>query len=78
VKERGSAGESEGLRREAERGRHYELQLRLYAIALQRLTGRLPDEAWVFFLRSGLQVPVSLKPEDMAAAAVAVRAYAER
>jgi ATP-dependent exoDNAse (exonuclease V) beta subunit len=42
----------------------YELQLRLYALALEKLTGRAPKEAWLFPLRTAeahrvdLSVPV--------------------
>ncbi|HKX00324.1 MAG TPA: UvrD-helicase domain-containing protein [Bryobacteraceae bacterium] len=39
----------------------YAPQLRLYAMALERVTGRVPDKAFVFFLRPGLAVPVSLE-----------------
>jgi ATP-dependent exoDNAse (exonuclease V) beta subunit len=39
----------------------YALQLRLYALAIDRLTGRVPDEAYVYFLRSNTAVPVDLR-----------------
>lgn len=47
-----------------ERTASYELQLRLYALALEKLTGRAPKEAWLFPLRTAaphrvdLSVPV--------------------
>ena len=40
----------------------YALQLRLYALALERLTGRAPDEAWLCFLRTNSVLPVDLRP----------------
>jgi CRISPR/Cas system-associated exonuclease Cas4 (RecB family) len=46
-----------------ERIESYELQLRIYAIALERITGRLPDRAILEFLRSGTTVDVELSPE---------------
>jgi ATP-dependent helicase/nuclease subunit A len=53
----------------------YELQLRLYALALERYAGRIPDRAALYFLRSDRPVEVSLKPEDLEAARDAVRAF---
>jgi ATP-dependent exoDNAse (exonuclease V) beta subunit len=44
------------------RAREYELQLRLYAQALQQLTGRAPKAAYVHFLRVNRSVPVELAP----------------
>jgi ATP-dependent exoDNAse (exonuclease V) beta subunit len=41
---------------------HYTLQLRLYAMALERLTGRPPDEAYLYFLQPNIPVPVDLRP----------------
>jgi ATP-dependent helicase/nuclease subunit A len=38
----------------------YALQLRFYALALERYLGRLPDRAMLFYLRSGRAVEVSL------------------
>jgi len=46
----------------------YDLQLRLYALALERYTGRLPDRAVLHYLRSDRTVDVTLTPEDLAAA----------
>jgi ATP-dependent helicase/nuclease subunit A len=40
----------------------YALQLRLYALALERLTGRAPTEAYLCFLRADTAVPVDLRP----------------
>lgn len=35
------------------RMRSYELQLRLYGLALEKVVGRAPEEAWLFGLRAG-------------------------
>jgi ATP-dependent helicase/nuclease subunit A len=58
-----------------ERGEGYALQLRLYALALEKLTGRLPDRAWLFYLRRGEAVPVALDDASLAAAVEVVRAF---
>ena len=34
--------------------------MRLYALAIEKLTGRLPDEAWLYFLRPDQAVAVPL------------------
>jgi ATP-dependent exoDNAse (exonuclease V) beta subunit len=54
--------------RSPDRLRPYELQLRLYAIALERLLGRLPDEALLHFLRHGKTIAVSLDAGALAEA----------
>ena len=51
----------------------YALQLRLYALALERYAGRLPDRAALCYLRSGRTVEVILAPEELEAARAAVR-----
>jgi CRISPR/Cas system-associated exonuclease Cas4 (RecB family) len=50
----------------------YGLQLQLYAIALERMTGRPPDRALLYFLRPDVAVPVAL---DSAGAVEAVRGF---
>jgi ATP-dependent helicase/nuclease subunit A len=60
----------------AERAASYALQLRLYALALERFTGRLPGRAVLHYLRPDAVVPVSLAAEDLAAAREAVRRFA--
>jgi ATP-dependent exoDNAse (exonuclease V) beta subunit len=47
---------------DAQRLAPYRLQLRLYALALQRLVGRLPDRGFLHLLRSGESVAVDLAP----------------
>jgi len=58
----------------AAHARSYALQLRLYALAVERIAGRLPDRALLCLLRPQVEVPVSLLPEDLEAARAAVRA----
>jgi ATP-dependent helicase/nuclease subunit A len=43
----------------------YALQLRFYALALERYVGRLPDRAVLFYLRSGRAVEISLALNDL-------------
>jgi ATP-dependent helicase/nuclease subunit A len=43
----------------------YALQLRFYALALERYLGRLPDRAVLFYLRSGRAVEISLSLIDL-------------
>lgn len=59
-----------------ERATEYALQMRLYALALERYTGRLPNRAYLYFLRPGVIVPVSLAPGALDAAFDAVRSLA--
>jgi CRISPR/Cas system-associated exonuclease Cas4 (RecB family) len=46
----------------------YQLQLRYYALAIQKLTGALPVEAWLHFLRPDVAVRVPLSASDLDAA----------
>jgi ATP-dependent helicase/nuclease subunit A len=57
------------------RAEQYALQLRLYALALERLTGRAPDEAYVYFLRPNIAVPVDLRPSLFDSPEAAVREF---
>jgi ATP-dependent exoDNAse (exonuclease V) beta subunit len=54
----------------------YVLQLRLYALALERYAGRLPDRAALCFLRSGRVREVSLSGADLDDARGSVQALA--
>lgn len=45
-----------------ERARDYAMQLRLYAMAVERVTGRAPDRAWLHFLRPNTMIEVDLTP----------------
>jgi ATP-dependent exoDNAse (exonuclease V) beta subunit len=62
---------------DARRKESYFLQLRLYAMALERLTGRLPDRALLFYLRRDEVVSVSLDDASMEAARRMVGAFRE-
>jgi ATP-dependent exoDNAse (exonuclease V) beta subunit len=44
------------------RARDHALQLRLYALAVERYAGRAPDRAWLYFLRPNTMVEVDLTP----------------
>jgi CRISPR/Cas system-associated exonuclease Cas4 (RecB family) len=44
------------------RAQDHALQLRLYAMAVERFAGRAPDRAWVYFLRPNTVVEVDLTP----------------
>jgi CRISPR/Cas system-associated exonuclease Cas4 (RecB family) len=59
------------------RAEQYALQLRLYALALERLNGRPPDEAYIYFLRPNTAVPVDLRPSLFDAPEAAVREFRE-
>jgi ATP-dependent helicase/nuclease subunit A len=54
----------------------YALQLRLYALALERYAGRIPDRAALCFLRTGRTVDVSLGAGDLEEARRVVRELA--
>ena len=43
----------------------YKLQLRYYALAIEKLTGALPAEAWIYFLRPDIAVRVGLRTPDL-------------
>jgi ATP-dependent helicase/nuclease subunit A len=45
-----------------QRAAEYAIQLRLYALALERMTGRGPDRAWLHFLRPNTLIEVDLTP----------------
>ncbi len=57
------------------RTEEYALQMRLYALALERYTGRLPSRACLHFLKPDLIVPVSLKPDELQHALEMVHAF---
>jgi ATP-dependent helicase/nuclease subunit A len=59
------------------RAERYELQLRLYALALERLNGRAPDEGYIYFLRPNTAVPVDLRPSLFGSPEAAVREFRE-
>jgi len=51
----------------------YALQLRLYALALERYAGRRPDRAILYYLRSNRMVEISVTDADLDAARMAVQ-----
>ena len=61
--------------REPARLASYFLQLRLYALALERLTGRLPREALLHFLRSRKTTPIDLNENALAEARTVIRLF---
>ncbi len=60
-----------------ERAREYEFQVRLYAMAVERLTGRAPDHAWLHFLRPDTAVEVDLSPSLLGSPDELVREFQE-
>jgi ATP-dependent exoDNAse (exonuclease V) beta subunit len=55
----------------------YALQLRFYALALERYLGRMPDRAVLFYLRSGRAVEISLLPDEVGAAVNTLKSFLE-
>src|SRR5262249_46281601 len=53
----------------------YTLQLQLYALAIDRLTGTKLDRALLYFLRPDVVIPVDLSPSALAGAIETVRAF---
>ncbi len=56
---------------------NYRVQLRLYALALERYVGRMPDRALLNYVRSERVVEVSLVEADLGSAREAVRQLRE-
>ena len=50
-------------------------QLRLYTLALEQIAGRLPDHAYIYFLRAGGPAPVDLSPLALHATRALVREF---
>jgi CRISPR/Cas system-associated exonuclease Cas4 (RecB family) len=57
--------------------RAYTLQLRLYALALERTTGRAPREAWLFSLRDGSAHAVGISPAELSEAHQVIERWSE-
>jgi CRISPR/Cas system-associated exonuclease Cas4 (RecB family) len=55
--------------------RAYEVQLQIYAIALQHLAGRAPDRAYLYFLRPNHATEINVQPLELSAARESVRAF---
>jgi len=63
--------------RHEDRAEAYALQLRLYALALERIYGRLPGRAVLCYLRTGNEVDVPLDRAALDAARQSVRALVD-
>jgi ATP-dependent exoDNAse (exonuclease V) beta subunit len=61
----------------ASRAAAYALQLRLYALALERITGRLPNRVYAHFLRLGLTIPIATDKPSLDEAKHLVRLFRE-
>jgi ATP-dependent exoDNAse (exonuclease V) beta subunit len=59
------------------RARDYAMQLRLYAMAVERLAGRPPSRAWLHFLRPDTLVEVDLSPSLLESPEHLVRDFQE-
>lgn len=53
----------------------YELQVRVYALAVERLTGKLPDRALLFFLETGEPAEVTLDAPTLEDARATIGAF---
>ncbi len=60
-----------------QRAGEYAIQLRLYALALERMTGRAPDRAWLYFLRPNTAIKVDLTPSLLDSPEQVVREFQE-
>ncbi|HEX3743047.1 MAG TPA: UvrD-helicase domain-containing protein [Bryobacteraceae bacterium] len=60
-----------------QRAPDYAFQLRLYAMAVERLAGRPVDRAWVYFLRPNVPVEVNLAPSLLDSPEQLVRDFQE-
>jgi RecB family exonuclease len=58
-----------------QRALDYTVQLRLYALAIERITGRHPDRAWLHFLRPNTAIEVDLTPSLLDAPEQMVRDF---
>jgi ATP-dependent exoDNAse (exonuclease V) beta subunit len=60
-----------------QRAQDYALQLRLYALAVERVAGRAPRRAWLHFLRPNTAVEVDLTPSLLESPEQVVRDFQE-
>jgi ATP-dependent helicase/nuclease subunit A len=61
----------------AARAAAYALQLRLYALALERITGRMPSRVYACFLRLGQAIPIAMDKPFLDEATDLVRLFRE-
>jgi ATP-dependent exoDNAse (exonuclease V) beta subunit len=60
-----------------QRARDYTLQLRLYALAVERVAGRPPNRAWLHFLRPNTAIEVDLTPSLLESPEQVIRDFQE-
>jgi len=60
-----------------QRAQDYSLQLKLYALAVERIAGRPPDHAWLHFLRPDKVMEVDLAPTLLESPQQIVREFQE-
>jgi ATP-dependent helicase/nuclease subunit A len=60
-----------------QRARDYHMQLKLYALAVERIAGRPPDHAWLHFLRPDKAIEIDLAPSLIESPQQIVREYQE-
>src|ERR1017187_3102792 len=60
-----------------QRAQDYELQVRLYALAVERVAGFSPGRAWLHFLRPNTAVEVDLTPSLLESPEQMVREFQE-
>ncbi len=60
-----------------QRAQDYALQLRLYALAVERVAGRPPDRAWLHFLRPNTAIALDLTPSLLESPEQIVRDFQE-
>ncbi len=60
-----------------QRAQDYALQLKLYALAVERVAGRPPDHAWLHFLRPDKAIEVDLTPSLLDSPQQIVREFQE-
>jgi ATP-dependent helicase/nuclease subunit A len=60
-----------------QRAQDYAMQLRLYALAVERMTGRPVDHAWLYFLAPNTAIEVDLRPSLLDSPEQVVREFQE-
>jgi RecB family exonuclease len=60
-----------------QRAQDYDVQLKLYGLAVERVAGRPPDHAWLHFLRPDKAIEVDLAPSLLGSPQQIVREFQE-
>jgi len=60
-----------------QRAGDYAMQVRLYAMAVEKVVGRMPDRAWLYFLRPNVAVEVYPAPSLFDAPEPLIREFRE-